>query len=146
MNARATFVFGIGAVAFWLVWPIALRVWSEITLAMGTVTSSYPWFNQFFLLLWGFCAGVSAFIGALAVYFADTRKPLNYALALGVICGLMAFWASRHHFAEDSPRSVYIWAYGTYFTAPLGAMLGAGLVRLLIRWSPNNAVERAQEE
>jgi len=124
-------VFGLAIVGFWLVWPSVWRYWGSVVTGWGTTSSSVEWFDPAFALLWVMMLVIVAIAVVIAGVSSRSARPGLLALAIGIACGAIASAESRHFFSVDATAASYVWTYGTYFMAPLGALAGFGVSKLM---------------
>lgn len=125
-KATRTFLSGLGLLALtvFVGWPLVFRAWLAIAINWGEYHLWEPWFDQMQLLLWGVVAGLFVVFSLLFVILGAPAQPIKTSVALGILGGASMFLLGRRYFII--PHLVdYIWAWGTYLMAPLGALVGA---------------------
>lgn len=132
MVAR-TFLCGLGLLALtvFVGWPLVFSTWSSIAIHWGEYHLWVEWLDPMELMLWGFVAALFVAFSLLFVILGAPAHPLKTSAALGALGGASMFLLGRRYLTPH--LVVYIWAWGTYLMAPVGALAGASLAPFLRR-------------
>ena len=99
--------------------------WFEALVSDQIFHEPFGWLDTSSLIMWAFEFLLFFALGIVVSGLFRAYRPGLWALAFGIVCGVLHFLPSRHWFASNAPRSAYFWVYGIYFTPTFGAWLGS---------------------
>src|ERR1700693_6091030 len=125
---------GIGLLALTVFagWPLAFRTWGAIAANWGEYHLWASLFDPVQLLLWSFVAGLFVVFSFVFVILCTPAHPIKTSVILGTLGGASMFLLGKNYIVTPSV-AIYIWTWGVYLMAPMGALAGASLAPLLRR-------------
>lgn len=108
-------------------------MWGKLVTDWGVYRQPFEWLDQAKLLLWVLLFVLGALLGVLVSVTTRPSKPLLVGLISGIFLGLVLLVRAENYFSPDSSLSTYVWVYGLYLMAPLGALTGVSVTAAIRR-------------
>ena len=133
MGSRVVIVTAVLIAAAIFGWHWIWLRWGAVVTGWGTYSSVLEWLDQAMLLLWALLLALCISLGFLVVMLARPARGLVIGTASGVLLGLVLILRAKLYFTADTAVSTYVWSYGLYLMAPVGAWIGARIAVLAKR-------------
>jgi hypothetical protein len=133
VRSRDVIVAAILVTSAALAWHWIWLMWGKLVTDWGVYRQPFEWLDQAKLLLWVLLFVLGALLGVLVSVTTRPSKPLLVGLISGIFLGLVLLVRAENYFSPDSSLSTYVWVYGLYLMAPLGALTGVSVTAAIRR-------------